>query len=153
MELSPPAINCCFCDKNLSPGENQQATKPSTITKYKCPACERVYCSADCCSGHKEKFSCPGIRNPTPYVHLSKFDQKQFLDDYFFLEKVGNKIESAQRAATRLRCKKGNQGGVGGVTNTKNNRRRFNKRRNKKTGQQQPETATNADSTTVTDQK
>lgn len=88
------SVNCCFCDKNLS--QNSQSN-PNTVIKYKCPACDKLYCSASCCCGHKEKFNCPGIRNKTPYVHRSNFDQRQFLDDYFFLEEVNNKIESSQR--------------------------------------------------------
>lgn len=103
-------LNCCFCDKNLSP-ESQNSSK--SIVKYKCPACDKIYCSADCCGGHKEKFNCPGIRNRTPYVHLSKFDQRQFLDDYFFLEEVNNKIEKSQRVLPIL----------GKIT--KNRRKRF----------------------------
>ena len=97
---SESSINCCFCDKNLSPGDKETETK--SIIKYKCPGCERLYCSANCCSGHKEKFSCSGIRDQTPYVSLSKFDQKQFLDDYFFLEKINGGIERAQRILPRI---------------------------------------------------
>lgn len=133
--ISPTrVIHCCFCDRNLSPGENQQETK-SSITKYKCPGCERPYCSADCCSGHKEKFSCSGIRNPTPYLSLSKFDQKQFLDDYFFLEKVGNKVDSVQRAITKLRCRKPNN--QGNDKKQLDKPHRFNKRRNKQLNKKQ----------------
>lgn len=97
--LSTISINCCFCDKNLSSSNN---TNLKSVFKYKCPACERLYCSANCFGGHKEKFSCPGIRNKTPYVHISKFDQKQFLDDYFFLEEVNNKIETSSRILPTL---------------------------------------------------
>jgi hypothetical protein len=154
MELSPPGpvINCCFCDKDLSPGQNRTDIKAST-TKYRCPGCERIYCSADCCNGHKEKFSCAGIRNSTPYVHLSKFDQKQFLDDYFFLEKVGNKIDNAQRALTHLGAVKKNQSGTTKNQPT-NNKRKFNKRRNKKNSNKQTTTtvvaAAEAAATTTT---
>lgn len=114
-------LNCCFCDKNLSPG-SQDNSKP--IVKYRCPACDRIYCSANCCSGHKDKFDCPGIRNKTPYVHLSKFDQKQFLDDYFFLEEVNNKIESSQKVLPVLASKI--------KTKSKNKKRKFNRRNRKK---------------------
>lgn len=93
--------NCCFCDKDLSPSD-QSSTKSSVI-KYKCPACERIYCSANCFGGHKEKYDCSGVRNKIPYVNLSQFDQKQFLDDYFFLEEVNKKIESAHRALPTLK--------------------------------------------------
>ena len=151
MAISPldPAISCCFCDKSLSPGDNHEKTK-SFVTKYKCPGCQRIYCSADCCSGHKEKFSCSGIRNTIPYVHLSKFDQKQFLDDYFFLEKVGDKIENAHRLSTRLRINRGNQREVKEGKHI--NKRRFNRRRNKKTKGNQV-TTPNADIITNSDQK
>lgn len=97
------SINCCFCDKDLSTSENN---KKSLVIKYKCPGCERIYCSANCSSGHKDKFDCAGVRNKTPYIHLSKFDQKQFLDDYFFLEEVNEKIESAHRAIPKFEAKK-----------------------------------------------
>lgn len=92
---SEKLVNCCFCDKDLSPGGQNSIV---SSTKYKCPSCERVYCSANCFVGHKTKFDCSGVRNRTPYVDLSKFDQKQFLDDYFFLEEVNNKIETAHRS-------------------------------------------------------
>jgi len=94
---NPPSksINCCFCDKDLS---QKTCSKPSVTVRYKCPGCERVYCSADCFGGHKEKFSCSGVRNKTPYIHLANFDQKQFIDDYLFLEEVNNRIDSAHRS-------------------------------------------------------
>lgn len=93
-------INCCFCDKNLSPCDKDTTTKP---IKYKCPACERIYCSAKCSQLHKDIFECSGVRERTPYVPLSKFDQKQFLDDYFFLEAVNNKVEYAQRVFSHIK--------------------------------------------------
>lgn len=116
MELGP--INCCFCDKNLSSVDGEGGSQ--SIIKYKCPGCAKVYCSANCCSGHKEKFSCSAVRNRTPYVSLSKFDQKQFLDDYFFLEEINGKIDSAQRVLNRLRIKK-----------QQPNRRRYKKKANR----------------------
>lgn len=95
MENNPSdKINCCFCDKDLSPNAEGTSTRP---IKYKCPACGRIYCSAVCFTSHKDIFECSGIRDRIPYVHISKFDQKQFLDDYFFLESVNSKIESAQK--------------------------------------------------------
>lgn len=97
--LSTISINCCFCDKNLSSDNN---TKSKSVFRYKCPACERLYCSAHCFGGHKEKFSCSGIRNKTPYVPISRFDQKQFLDDYFFLEEVNNKVETLNKILPEL---------------------------------------------------
>lgn len=124
----PSAGNCCFCDKNLSPGDDHTTTS-NTIIKYKCPGCERIYCSANCCSGHKEKFSCSGVRNSTPYVHLAQFDQRQFLDDYFFLERLNSKIDSAQRILPRLRPKANNQQAHSGASNSNHKKRRFNKRR------------------------
>lgn len=87
-------INCCFCDKDLSPNSEGTSARP---IKYKCPACGRIYCSAVCFTSHKDIFECSGIRDRTPYVHLASYDQKQFLDDYFFLEAVNNKIEYAQK--------------------------------------------------------
>lgn len=97
--LSAISINCCFCDENLSSDNN---TESKSVFKYKCPACERSYCSANCFGGHKGKFSCSGIRNKTPYVHISEFDQKQFLDDYFFLEEVNNKVETINKILPEL---------------------------------------------------
>jgi len=100
---SSETIYCCFCDKDLSPG-SQSGT--NSIVKYRCPACERTYCRANCFAGHKERFTCPGVRNTTPYVSLSKFDEKQFLDDYFFLEKVNERIESARRVLPGIKKEK-----------------------------------------------
>lgn len=97
--LASNPINCCFCDKNLSPSGTNNDIR---VVKYKCPACERLYCSATCSSGHKEKFACPGVRNKTPYVPINQFDQKQFLDDYFFLEEVNSKIEKAHKILPEL---------------------------------------------------
>lgn len=96
-------INCCFCDKLLSSqGEEETKLTINKINIYKCPACERKYCSANCCTGHKEKYDCCGERNKTPYVRLDQFDQKQFLDDYFFLENVKQKLDTAHRVSTRV---------------------------------------------------
>lgn len=110
-------INCCFCDKDLSPSSQEGDNR---ITKYKCPGCERFYCNSGCFVGHKDKLQCLGIRNKTPYVHLSKFDQKQFLDDYFFLEEVNQKLESIQHSIPKLKPNKDS-----------NTKRRKNRRRGK----------------------
>lgn len=95
--------NCCFCDKLLSSrGEEGEKQTYNKIITYKCPACERKYCSANCCTGHKEKYDCCGVRNKTPYVKLDRFDQKQFLDDYFFLEEVKQKLDTVHRVSTKV---------------------------------------------------
>lgn len=110
MENKPSElINCCFCDKDLSPGSQDSSIK---IIKYKCPGCERIYCSARCSEGHKEKYCCLGSRDRTPYVPLSKFDQKQFLDDYFFLESVNEKLDSAHRTLDQLRRRVNKKSGL-----------------------------------------
>lgn len=108
MEIVSESIICCFCDKDLTPKANSLNGDDDrgTIIRYKCPGCERSYCSASCCSGHKEKYSCPGTRLKTPYVHMSKFDQKQFLDDYFFLEDINTRIERASRILPIVTAKK-----------------------------------------------
>lgn len=114
---------CCFCDKNLS--IISQEDVPKTSKGYKCPACERKYCSADCCKGHKEKFDCSGTRNKTPYVSLSQFDQKQFLDDYFFLEGINQNLERNQRKTVELLKTRHN--------NSNSKKRHGRKRKNRKT--------------------
>lgn len=97
---SSKSVYCCFCDKDLSTSDQSSGSRE---IKYKCPACEKFYCNSNCFTGHKDKLDCPGVRDKTPYIHLSKFDQKQFLDDYFFLEEVNNKIETSQRILSQLR--------------------------------------------------
>lgn len=92
---------CCFCDKNISYSENKDQPKKKIIV-YKCPGCERKYCSVNCCSGHKQKYHCSGSRVRTPYVKLSEFGQAQFLDDYFFLEDVNQKLETISRISSKL---------------------------------------------------
>lgn len=119
-------INCCSCDKDLSSG-GQDGDK--RIIKYKCPGCERLYCNSECFISHKDKFQCSGIRNKTPYVHLSNFDQKQFLDDYFFLEEVNHKLESVQRIIPKLRANNSR------TTKQRKNRRSKGKVRGKGQGQ------------------
>lgn len=86
---SVPTKLCCVCSKEKS--------------SYKCPGCSRVYCSVDCCKQHKDNFDCDGKRNKIPYVSLGGFDQKQFLDDYFFLEEVDQKIDKARRTVASLK--------------------------------------------------
>lgn len=121
MEEHPlKSFNCCFCDKDLSPSSQDNDNR---IIKYKCPGCERLYCKTDCFIGHKDKFQCLGSRNKTPYVHLSNFDQKQFLDDYFFLEEVNQKLESVQRVIPKLKSNKNH--------NTKQRRNRKSKAKGK----------------------
>lgn len=131
MEIIPKnQINCCFCNKDLSTPSCQSVGEQTkiVINKYKCPSCERLYCSANCSSGHKDKFDCSGTRDRTPYVHLSKFDQKQFLDDYFFLEEVNKKIETAHRKLPELKVNKKGGNQSNGDTNHK---KRYFKRKNK----------------------
>lgn len=124
---SQPPIICCSCDKNLSPCDvGGDDNKLKTITRYKCPGCGRFYCSASCCSSHKDKFDCLGIRDQTPYVPLDKFDQKQFLDDFFFLEKINGQIERAQRILPRLKVRQNPN-----PLNTKSKRSNRNNRRKK----------------------
>lgn len=117
--LSVISINCCFCDINLT---SDKRVESKSVTKYKCPACERLYCTADCFRGHKEKFNCSGVRNKTPYVHISKFDQKQFLDDYFFLEEVNKKVETLHRILPTLNKNKTNNNKS---SQSKNQRRKW----------------------------
>ena len=90
MDIDPNS--CCYCEKDFT--ERPQ--------RYRCPGCERLYCSSACCIGHKQKYSCSGIRSKTPYVHRSNYEQKQFLDDYFFLEDVNNKIDKAARVLPKI---------------------------------------------------
>lgn len=94
-EVSPDFNSCCVCDINLKSDTQRDAT--NHILSYKCPACTRKYCSVKCCNDHKTKFECSGLRNKTPYISLAKFDQSQFLDDYFFLEGINEDLERSQR--------------------------------------------------------
>ncbi|RWS04226.1 box C/D snoRNA protein 1-like protein [Dinothrombium tinctorium] len=68
--------------------------KPS---KYRCPCCEANTCSLNCCKMHKIQFDCNGLRNRIQFKRLSDFDQKQFLDDYFFLEDTDRSIDAFRR--------------------------------------------------------
>lgn len=81
--------SCCACNSQDS-------------VSYKCPGCSRKYCSVACCKEHKSTFGCDGKRKRFPYVPLGAFDQKQFLDDYFFLEEVNQKIDNAIRLKPSL---------------------------------------------------
>lgn len=127
---STKSINCCFCDKDLSPDHQNKLKSP---IKYRCPSCERLYCQPDCFSGHKEKFSCSGVRNKTPYIHLSKFDQQHFLDDYFFLEGISNKLENSHRILPELKPTS-TSGSKNNTSLNKTNKNRFNRKnwRNRK---------------------
>lgn len=131
-------IICCNCDININPNTNSIS---NTVIagegpkKYKCPGCHRIYCSAHCSQGHKIKFDCSGSRNRTPYVKLSEFDQKQFLDDYFFLETVGQRLEASKRIIIKP---KSNQS----VRKGSNNKHRRNSRRLRKFNKKKDETNT-----------
>ncbi|EEY56725.1 uncharacterized protein PITG_20801 [Phytophthora infestans T30-4] len=50
---------CCDCGKG--------------DVKYRCPRCERITCSLQCCVAHKKQFECSGKRDRTKYVELKKF--------------------------------------------------------------------------------
>lgn len=83
---------CCICDKDLS----------TNSLVYKCPACTRPYCQANCCKIHKEQFECTGVRDKTPYVHKSSYDEKQFIDDYLFLEEINQQIGTKQKLGGKI---------------------------------------------------
>ena len=74
---------CCICK--------------SRDVKYRCPECQLRTCCLDCVKKHKDVFSCSGKREKTLFVKMSDFDQKEFLNDYFFLEETEQLIDRAAR--------------------------------------------------------
>ncbi|XP_014212258.1 zinc finger HIT domain-containing protein 3 [Copidosoma floridanum] len=58
---------CCVC--------------ASESTKYKCPKCKKLYCSAICCNKHKEK--CSGPTESVDYeIHQSSSNKEQLEYDF-----------------------------------------------------------------------
>ncbi|OWZ23240.1 hypothetical protein PHMEG_0001903 [Phytophthora megakarya] len=73
--------------------------------KYRCPRCERITCSLQCCVAHKKQvrqFDCNGKRDRTKFVQLKQFTDADLSSDFFFLEEVSRSTNSANRSRTQL---------------------------------------------------
>ena len=79
---------CCICK--------------SMDIKYRCPGCQLRTCCLDCVKKHKDVFLCSGKREKTPFVRMSQFYQKEFLNDYFFLEETEQVIDRAARSRKQV---------------------------------------------------
>ncbi|KAG7392745.1 Box C/D snoRNA protein 1 [Phytophthora pseudosyringae] len=87
----PTGLNaavCCSCDKS--------------DVKYRCPRCERITCSLQCCVAHKKQFDCNGKRDRTKFVGVKKFTDADLSSDFFFLEEVSRSTNSAVRSRGQL---------------------------------------------------
>ncbi|KAF1336706.1 hypothetical protein FI667_g483, partial [Globisporangium splendens] len=86
-------------------GEQQQltcVTCASSDVKYRCPRCERITCSLECCLDHKKTYSCDGKRDRTQYVELKQFTDANLSSDFFFLEEVARSTNSAARSRSQM---------------------------------------------------
>ncbi|KUF75377.1 Box C/D snoRNA protein 1 [Phytophthora nicotianae] len=81
-------VECCGCGKS--------------DVKYRCPRCERITCSLQCCVAHKKQFGCNGRRDRTKFVELKKFTDADLSSDFFFLEEVSRSTNSAARSRSQL---------------------------------------------------
>ncbi|KAE8875339.1 hypothetical protein PF005_g9731 [Phytophthora fragariae] len=70
--------------------------------KYRCPRCERITCSLQCCVGHKKQFDCNGKRDRTKFVGIKTFTDADLSSDFFFLEEVSRSTNSAARSRSTL---------------------------------------------------
>ena len=50
-----------------------------TSAKYRCPRCNTRTCSLSCVKSHKTKQSCTGVKDPTEFVKISKFNTGNLL--------------------------------------------------------------------------
>ncbi|KAG3097165.1 hypothetical protein PI124_g17359 [Phytophthora idaei] len=82
------AVVCCGCGKS--------------DVKYRCPRCERITCSLQCCVAHKKQFDCNGKRDRTKFVGIKKFTDADLSSDFFFLEEVCRSTNSAARSRSQL---------------------------------------------------
>lgn len=82
------AVACCGCGKS--------------DVKYRCPRCERITCSLQCCVAHKKEFDCNGKRDRTKYVSVKSFTDADLSSDFFFLEEVSRSTNSAARSRSQL---------------------------------------------------
>ncbi|KAL3663127.1 hypothetical protein V7S43_011539 [Phytophthora oleae] len=82
------AAVCCGCGKS--------------DVKYRCPRCERITCSLQCCVAHKKEFDCNGKRDRTKFVGIKKFTDADLSSDFFFLEEVSRSTNSAVRSRSQL---------------------------------------------------
>uniref|UniRef100_A0AAV1TQW3 HIT-type domain-containing protein n=1 Tax=Peronospora matthiolae TaxID=2874970 RepID=A0AAV1TQW3_9STRA len=73
-----------------------------TDVKYRCPRCERLTCSLQCCVGHKKQFDCNGKRDRTKFVRLQEFTDADLSSDFFFLEEVARSANCAARSHSPL---------------------------------------------------
>ncbi|KAG6614402.1 uncharacterized protein IUM83_14593 [Phytophthora cinnamomi] len=102
------------CKRALEHTEPQPELATTTVTapvcvgcgksdvKYRCPRCERITCSLQCCVGHKKQFDCNGKRDRTKFVGLKKFTDADLSSDFFFLEEISRSTNSAARSRSTL---------------------------------------------------
>ena len=65
--------------------------------RYKCPRCNCMTCSLDCCNHHKRNTGCNGIRDKTGFVSVRNYNEKTLLSDYNFLEDALQSRTAAKR--------------------------------------------------------
>ncbi|KAG7388433.1 WD repeat-containing protein 54 [Phytophthora boehmeriae] len=82
------AVVCCGCG--------------NTDVKYRCPRCERITCSLQCCVAHKNEFDCNGKRDRTKFVGIKSFTDADLSSDFFFLEEVSRSTNRAARSRSEL---------------------------------------------------
>lgn len=87
MPVSVPVSMCVICQ--IHPRQ------------YKCPRCDVVTCSLDCCKRHKIDSQCNGRRDRTSFVGIQNFDEKHLRSDFHFLEDVLQTKDSATRTLYR----------------------------------------------------
>jgi hypothetical protein len=69
--------------------------------QYKCPRCDVLTCSLDCCKRHKIESQCTGRRDRTAFVGIQNFDENHLRSDFHFLEDVLQTKDSATRTLHR----------------------------------------------------
>ncbi|CAH8583149.1 unnamed protein product [Dicrocoelium dendriticum] len=73
--------------------------------KYKCPRCGCKTCSLTCCTEHKVKFNCSGVRDAVVYCQRSEYGVFHFQQDYRLLEEIDRRNAFREKELAQLNCK------------------------------------------------
>ena len=77
---------CSICGKNSS--------------KYKCPGCQELTCSAYCSRKHKKRTGCSGTRSNTDYIPRHDYQELDSKRDYEYLISMIDNIDKVKKGLT-----------------------------------------------------
>lgn len=76
---------------------------PSSVSRYRCPACDALYCTSACYTSHCTHRPCLGRRNPAAFVPMTDFNAATLASDLNFLTSILDATKRARSVTSSLR--------------------------------------------------